>query len=613
MTRSQQIEGRARGRALRRIAAVAGLACLLACATPHPPAALGADATVTKVFAIVVDHPGGRVYWANLGNDTVSSVSLDGSDARNLNTTGATIVQPRGLALDPVARRLYWINWQLDGQAVGYANLDDSGGANLPPATKSTNFRNGLVLGDGVLYWLTGFNQLAFQAVAGQPDGVIGVGALRAYSGIAIDSIAKRVYWFDQHSPPQFLSAALDGSDVRAISTAGATLLKPAGLAIDQARGRIYWANAGARDDQADISFAKLDGSGGGDLPVRGYEEIEAFAVDPVTGRIYWGNFLDNSISTAASDGSGIQQFFPRVDATLRAPVIDDAPPASTPLSTADLLFHAVDGGVTLSCTLDGAAASSCTSPKSFRGLAVGVHCFSVREQRNGLAGPSTRTCWTVTQLADGCTASFHHGYFITAGAAMLGRRTVIFHATADVRHGNVALATRSSTAIRVRYLLDGKRLASGTRYVLPFARIDRARPHTLAIDVSAAGRHARIARHFRYVSYVSTACGGRTLVGRIPPRTISIGDAHITITASVPREIRGTDKLRVHVASERSGSLRGVDFTLDGRAVRHHARSVALTAQQLDDDTRVLSIVLHPTHGSDVTVRIPLRTRATA
>jgi hypothetical protein len=110
-----------------------------------------------------------------------------------------------------------------------------------------------------------------------------------------------------------------------------------------------------------------------------------------------------------------------------------------------------------------------------------------------------------------------------------------------------------------------------------------------------------------------TTACGGRTLVGRIWPRTISIGDAHITITASVPREIRGTDKLRVRVASERSGSLRGVDFTLDGRAVRHHARSVALTAQQLDDDTRVLSIVLHPTHGSDVTVRIPLRTRATA
>ena len=46
---------------------------------------------------------------------------------------------------------------------------------------------------------------------------------------------------------------------------------QPAGVAIDAAAGKIYWANAGPGTTDANtISWAKLDGSGGGDLKTTG-------------------------------------------------------------------------------------------------------------------------------------------------------------------------------------------------------------------------------------------------------------------------------------------------------------------------------------------------------
>ncbi len=77
-------------------------------------------------------------------------------------------------------------------------------------------------------------------------------------------------------------------------------------MAIDPAAGRLYWANRGA----AKISWANLDGSGGGDVNTGAatVDEPVGVAVDPRAGEIYWANYaggVDKTISRAALDGSG--------------------------------------------------------------------------------------------------------------------------------------------------------------------------------------------------------------------------------------------------------------------------------------------------------------------
>jgi hypothetical protein len=71
------------------------------------------------------------------------------------------------------------------------------------------------------------------------------------------------------------------------------------GVALDLAAGRAYWGRSGG------ISFARLDGSGGGDLDTAGATPGSAngVAIDPLSGRIYWVE--PGTISFAALDGSG--------------------------------------------------------------------------------------------------------------------------------------------------------------------------------------------------------------------------------------------------------------------------------------------------------------------
>jgi hypothetical protein len=77
--------------------------------------------------------------------------------------------------------------------------------------------------------------------------------------------------------------------------------------------------------------------------------------------------------------------------------VIDSAPSSPTKATTASFTFHATAAGATFACSLDGAAATACTSPASYSGLAEGAHTFSVAATANGSTDPSPATrSWTV-------------------------------------------------------------------------------------------------------------------------------------------------------------------------------------------------------------------------
>lgn len=82
---------------------------------------------------------------------------------------------------------------------------------------------------------------------------------------MAIDPAAGRIYWSNV-SGQKISFANLDGSGGGDLNTAGATVSNPAGVSIDPGAGKIYWASVIA----GKISFARLDNSGGGDLGTTG-------------------------------------------------------------------------------------------------------------------------------------------------------------------------------------------------------------------------------------------------------------------------------------------------------------------------------------------------------
>ena len=74
-----------------------------------------------------------------------------------------------------------------------------------------------------------------------------------------------------------------------------------------------------------------------------------------------------------------------------------------TSSSSTSFGFSSVPGGATFQCSIDGAAFSTCTSPKSYIGLGTGSHTFAVRTvqlpEGNVDTTPATRT-WTVDASA---------------------------------------------------------------------------------------------------------------------------------------------------------------------------------------------------------------------
>jgi hypothetical protein len=138
----------------------------------------------------------------------------------------ATVDDPRGLALDPAAGRLYWANW--DANRISYDNLNEGAGADLPTGT----------------------------ATVVHPEGV------------ALDPAGGRLFFsnFSETAADRISYANLDGSGGANLATDPATVSGPHGVAIDPAAGKIYWPNFDANV----ISYASLDGSGGGDLPTPG-------------------------------------------------------------------------------------------------------------------------------------------------------------------------------------------------------------------------------------------------------------------------------------------------------------------------------------------------------
>jgi DNA-binding beta-propeller fold protein YncE len=125
---------------------------------------------------------------------------------------------------------------------------------------------------------------------------------------------ANRIYW--SNLPGNSISFAnLDGTGGGKLPIDPATLNGPMGLAIDSAHGKLYWANYG-NGTGTSIGVANIDGSGAHLLPITGGLVFapHGVAVDDATGKLYWTNHIDGPpdqdwIGVANLDGSGAGYF----------------------------------------------------------------------------------------------------------------------------------------------------------------------------------------------------------------------------------------------------------------------------------------------------------------
>ncbi len=300
---------------------------------------------VVALAAASAAHAVDRIYWSNFGNDTISWANLDGSDSGNVNTAGAIVNGPMGMALDPAAGRVYWSNYGNvgpgEGTTISYANLDNSGGGTVPISGTPVTGPHGLAIdpATGQLYWPDyDTSDISTANLDGSGGRVLPTpnATVDGPRGLAIDPSAGKIYWANFNAG--VLSYAnLNGSGGGNLNTANATVSTPEGVALDPGAGRIYFSNFSLAGK---ISYANLDGSGSGDLPTGTVtiDEPHGVALDPAAGRIYWANWDSSTIAYANLNGSGDGGTLNTTQTSISAPnlpVLLEAPtPAGSPTIT---------------------------------------------------------------------------------------------------------------------------------------------------------------------------------------------------------------------------------------------------------------------------------------
>ena len=230
-------------------------------------------------MGLAIDPSRGLIYWTNWKGDTGTTISyahLDGSGGGDLNITGATIDGPHGLAIDPNAGpygTLYWPNHAAN--SISWAQLDGAGGGagddfTIPPDVTIDGPRGMMI--DPVthrLYW-SNFAEglgmtISYVNLNGSGGGdFVNLGVTDGPEGTAIDPATRKIYWSDYGQKHLIQYADSDGTHVSTLAHQGAATSGVHGVAIDTDTQRIYWANYGT----SGIGWAKLDGSGGGNLNV---------------------------------------------------------------------------------------------------------------------------------------------------------------------------------------------------------------------------------------------------------------------------------------------------------------------------------------------------------
>jgi hypothetical protein len=239
------------------------------------------------------------IYWDNYGYDpdNVGVANIDGSGGGLLNLGTASITGPEGMAYDTVTNRLFVANETGENGQILAINLDGSGatpftapgapieepeGVAVDPVSRTIYWEN--VEGEGSIVWAK------LDGSAGGLLNLTGAPLNGPCCRIAIDPVGGRVYWVNTGATPNTINYAnLNNTGGGGELNLTGSTVEPGGegLAVDDATGRLYFLGG-----SNEIGYANLNGSGGGDVSSGGavINGPWGIAFDPSINRLYWAN-----------------------------------------------------------------------------------------------------------------------------------------------------------------------------------------------------------------------------------------------------------------------------------------------------------------------------------
>lgn len=295
-------------------------------------------------------HPAGdRLYWTDRGRGKIQSARLDGTDIAEALGVDDGINTPVGLAVDPVAGKLYWSEVDYDAHLgrIRRSNLDGANIESLMTLTHASLTRepNALALdvAEGRVYWTEGGTNRVMRAdLNGANEQTLASTNIGVPYGIALDPIAQKIYWVNGGGPHRIERMNVDGSAREPLYDQS---LNPIGLALDLAGGRVIWSDyftggTYARDmgggnavllapwsgwalavdaeatkvysigtDVAPLRRVSLDGSDPEELIVNHGVGVTGLVVSPLEGLMYWMVF-GSRIYQGRLDGTDIHTVF---------------------------------------------------------------------------------------------------------------------------------------------------------------------------------------------------------------------------------------------------------------------------------------------------------------
>jgi hypothetical protein len=223
------------------------------------PEGMAYDTVTNRLFVGSAVGPKGEIL----------AINVDGSGAAPFGAPGAVIEEPEGVAVDPVSRTLYWVNTEGAG-SIGWAKLDGSAGGvlNTSGATVSSPYKIALDVVNGRVYWANTTpnpDTISFANVnntGGANLDLSGAPAPVSITGLSVDPAGGRIYWLDE-SAGKVGFASLGGGSGGEVNLTGSVFNGPYGLAFDPSIGRLYWGNYNNGEVRAGaIGFAAISGGG---------------------------------------------------------------------------------------------------------------------------------------------------------------------------------------------------------------------------------------------------------------------------------------------------------------------------------------------------------------
>jgi DNA-binding beta-propeller fold protein YncE len=220
-------------------------------------AAPGTEVELNDPEGLAYDPANGRIYVANSNNDNIVWVSIDGSGAGILDTGAVPVEDPEGIAVDPATQTVYWANTETAG-TIGFASANEgsTGVLNTTGATIKNPYKIALDTVNGRVYWIGDGGAISYANLnntGGANLSVPPTEAFSSWSAINVNPATNQLYVLGRNE------AGVEG--ILLLSTLGLggsqiALEEPAydgpyGLAFDSANGRFYWANYGASEERA--------------------------------------------------------------------------------------------------------------------------------------------------------------------------------------------------------------------------------------------------------------------------------------------------------------------------------------------------------------------------